>query len=99
MYKNIKKLIGYSEGEIRSNVLVKNNKLEVTLFCMAKDTEIGEHTSTKQGLVYVVEGQGVFNLEGEEIPMREGTFIQMDENAVHSLKVEENTSFILTLVK
>ena len=54
--------------------------------------------STKPGFVYVLEGKGIFNLEGKGINMAEGVFIPMKENAVHSLKVEENTSFILTLL-
>jgi quercetin dioxygenase-like cupin family protein len=64
---------------------------------MAKGTEISEHTSTKQGFVYVVEGKGIFNLGGENIIMSPGVFIYLKENAVHSLKAEENTSFILVL--
>ncbi len=65
---------------------------------MAKDTEISEHTSTKQGFVYTIEGEGIFNLEGKEITMSPGTFIHMKENAIHSLKANEDTSFVLVLI-
>jgi quercetin dioxygenase-like cupin family protein len=98
MDKRINELIDYSEGGILSKTVEKNEKLDITLFCMAKDTEISEHTSKKQGFVYVVEGDGIFNLEGKEIKMLPGTFIYMKENAVHFLKANENTSFILSLV-
>ncbi len=64
---------------------------------MAKETEISDHTSTKQGFVYVIEGNGIFTLEGKEIAMLPGVFIYMEENSVHSLKAKENTSFILAL--
>lgn len=97
MNKNIKELIEYPKEGILSKELVKDEKQDVGLFCMAKGTEIGEHTSKKQGFVYVLEGKGVFTLEGENIKMTQGTFIFMKENAVHSLKAEENTSFILSL--
>jgi len=70
----------------------------VSLFCMAKGTDISEHTSTKQGFVHVLEGKGIFNLEGKDIIMEEGVFIFMKEDAVHSLKAEENTTFLLTLI-
>ena len=72
----------------------KNN---VTLFCMAKGTEMGDHTSTKTAFVYVIEGEGIFTLAGKEIKMLPGTFIQMEENAVHSLAAIKNTSFMLYL--
>ena len=97
MNKNIKDMIEYPQEGILSKEIVKDGKQNVGLFCMAKGTEIDEHTSTKQGFVYVVEGNGVFNLEGKDIKMLPGVFIYMKENAVHSLKSEENTSFILSL--
>jgi len=98
MDKKINELIDYSDGGILSKIIVKNDKLDITLFCMSKGTEISEHTSTKQGFVYVIEGNGIFNLEGEDIVMSFGKFIYMKENAVHYLKASENTSFILVLL-
>ena len=96
-FKEIRKMIEYSEQGILSKDILKNNKLNVSLFCMAKGTEISEHTSTKQGFVYVVEGKGIFNLEGEDIEMKPSVLIFMEENAVHSLKADENTAFLLFL--
>lgn len=96
-WKNLSKLIHYSEDGILSKVLFKTDKSEATLFCMAKGTELSEHTSTREGFIFVLDGKGVFNLEGEEIAMLQGVIIHMRKNAVHSLRAEENTSFILLL--
>lgn len=98
MIEKINELIEYSKKGILSKDVVKDGKLNVTLFCMAKGTEISEHTSTKQGFVYVIEGRGSFNLGGEKILMAGGVFIYMKANSVHSLRADENTSFILVLV-
>lgn len=98
MDENLKDFINYSNGGILSKVISRTDKLNVTVFCMAAGTDITEHTSTKEGFVYVIEGKGVFNLAGVEIIMRPGVFIKMDKGAPHSLKADENTSFILTLV-
>ncbi len=62
-WKNILELISYSEGGIISKELVKGKKNNVTLFCMASGTELSEHTSTKEGIVYVLEGKGTVILE------------------------------------
>lgn len=97
MNKNINELIEYPKEGVLSKELIKTKKTNVSLFCMAKSTEISEHTSTKEGFIYVLEGDGVFNLEGKEIIMNKGTVIFMKENAVHSLKANKNTSFILSL--
>ncbi len=97
MHKKIRDLIEYSKGGILSKELVKSDKLNVTLMCMAAGTDLSEHTSTRQGTVYIVEGRGVFNLKGEDIAMAPGVLIYMEADSVHSLEAEENTSFILTL--
>jgi quercetin dioxygenase-like cupin family protein len=97
MVNNIDDLIAYSENGILSKVIIKSESLNVTLFCMAERTDISPHTSTKSGFIYVVEGDGIFNLEGKEIEMSRGVFISMDANAVHSLKARANTSFLLVL--
>ena len=97
MSEKINELVEYPKKGILSKDIVKNDKLNITLFCMAKGTEISEHTSIKQGFVYVIEGNGIFNLERKDIAMSAGVFIYMKENAVHSLKANENTSFILAL--
>jgi len=97
MPKNILELIEYSQGGIVSKEVYKTDKNNVTLMCMSAGSEMSEHTSTREGIIYVLEGDGVFTLEGEEISMKAGTSILMKENAIHSLKAIENTSFILVL--
>ena len=94
---NIKSLITYSKGGVISKVVYKNDHDNVTLFCMSRGTDISEHTSTKSGTIYVIEGDGVFRLEGKDIKMMEGVVILMKKNAKHSLKTIKDTSFLLML--
>jgi len=97
--KNITDMIEYPQKGVLSKRVSENEKAETSLFCMAEGTDIGNHTSTKQGIVYVIEGDGIFNLKGQDIEMKSGVMINMDENAVHSLKANKNTSFLLILIK
>ena len=99
MKNNIKEMIEYPKHGILSKKIIDTEKLDASLFCMARKEKIGEHTSTKQALVYVLEGKGIFNLEGKDIKMLPGVFILMKENAKHSLKAEENMAFLLILIK
>lgn len=96
-WANVKKLVAYSNGGILSKELIKTSSDNVTLFCMAAGTELTEHTSTKEGIVFVLEGKGEFVLEGEKIEMLPSVLIHLKRNAKHSLKAEKNTSFILSL--
>ncbi len=97
--QNLKEAIKYPESGILSQEIFKNEKVDVTLFCLAKGTEISEHTSAKAGMVYVLEGKGLFNLAGKDIIMSPATFIFMAENTIHSLRADQNLTFILILCK
>ncbi len=97
MDKNLKELIEYPKEGIISKNIFKEEGLNVGLFCMAKGTDMSDHTSTKKATIYVLEGDGIFNLKGKDIVMKPGVFIFMEENDVHSLKANENTTFILSL--
>lgn len=98
MHKDLTTLIHYNNGAILSKVIIATNKKNVTLFCMAKGTELSEHTSTKEAMVHVIEGTGTFVLQGKKIAMKPGTIICMEKNEKHSLKAEKNLSLLLTLV-
>lgn len=98
MNKDVLGMIEYPNEGISSKVIAKFDELDITLFCMAKGTDISDHTSTRAGTVYVVEGDGIFNLEGEDVEMKSGVLIYMKKNAVHSIRANENTTFILTLI-
>lgn len=93
----IKSLIEYPASGILSKEIIKTEKVELSLFCMPKSSNLSEHTSTREGIVQVIEGQGTFTLEGKEIAMEEGVLIHMKANAVHSLEIKENTAFLLFL--
>lgn len=96
--KNILEMVEYPKQGILSKEIFKNNHADCTLFCMASGTKISEHTSTKEGFVYVIEGKGIFNLQGEDIRLKEGVFVYMQKNAIHSLKADGDTSFLLILI-
>lgn len=95
--KNIFDLISYSEGGITSKVISKSARSEVTLFCMAKGTALSEHRASREGLIYILEGNGAFVLNNKKLRMKSGVLISMEKGAPHSLKVKENTSFLLIL--
>ncbi|MGM3306129.1 cupin domain-containing protein [Anabaena sp. WFMT] len=89
--------IEYPSSGVLSKVLVKDTACQYTLFCLAANTEISEHTSTRNATVNVLEGGGLLTLSGEEIKLEPGVFVFMPANAPHALQAESNLSFLLTL--
>jgi quercetin dioxygenase-like cupin family protein len=94
---NLLDKIEYPQEGILSQVLLKDKNCQYTLFCLAAETEISEHTSTRNATVNVIAGKGTLTLEGKEISLTPSVFIFMPANAPHALKAEENLAFLLTL--
>jgi len=94
---SLQDLIEYPQAGILSKVLIKDNNCQYTLFCLAKDTELEEHTSTRNAAINVIKGKGTLILAGKEISLESGMFIFMPANAPHALKASENLAFLLTL--
>ncbi|MBW4545260.1 MAG: cupin domain-containing protein [Symplocastrum torsivum CPER-KK1] len=93
----LKDKIEYAETGVLSKVLLKVPYCQYTLFCLAAGTDIAEHTSTRNAVVQVIEGQGTLTLEGQDINLEPGVFVFMPANAPHALKAEANLAFLLTL--
>jgi quercetin dioxygenase-like cupin family protein len=93
----LREQIEYPHAGVLSKVLLKDRACQYTLFCLAANTEISEHTSTRNATVNVIEGRGLLTLSGQDIALEPGIFVFMPANAPHALKSEENLTFLLTL--
>ena len=80
-----------------SKVLVKTETSNYTLMCLAKGSDISEHTSTREAAVTVIKGEGIFVLKGKKIKMKPGVFIFMPKNAPHSLSASKDLAILLSL--
>ncbi len=98
-WKDITGMVEYPRDGILSKVIFSSGEESVTLFCMSGGSAIEDHTSTKKGFAYVIEGRGAFVLEGKNIVMAPGKLIRIDRNTVHRLSAKENMSFMLFLSK
>ncbi len=95
--KDLNELMQFPKEGIFSTVISKTENSNSTLMCLAAGADIDEHTSTKDGIVYVVKGTGKFILFDKEIEMKPGVFIFMPKNAPQSLKAEEDLAMLLIL--
>lgn len=94
---NLKDAIQFPEGGVFSKELIKTPSFHYTVMCLSSGTSIDTHTSSKNGGVLVLEGNGVFLLEDKEIKLEPGVFIFMPANAKHSLKADKNLAILLSL--
>ncbi len=97
MIKDLEKMMEFPKEGIFSKVLVKTEVSNHTLMCLAKGSDISEHTSTREAAVTVLKGKGTFVLCGKRIKMKPGVFIFMPKNAPHRLSASENLAILLSL--
>ncbi len=97
--KDLNSLMQFPKEGVFSTVLAKSDTYNYTLMCLASGTDIDEHTSTKNGVVQVLKGKGVFKLYDKEIKMIPGVFIFMPMDAPHSLRADEDLAILLCLTK
>lgn len=94
---DLEKMMEFPREGVFSKVLIKTALSNHTLMCLAGNSEISDHTSTREAVVCVLKGRGEFILEGEKIPLKPGVFIHMPANAVHSLSASEDLAILLSL--
>jgi nitric oxide dioxygenase len=97
MMYDLAKMMEFPREGIFSKVIVKTDVANCTLMCLAKGSDISEHTSSREAAVTVLEGTGTFNLNGKKIKMKPGVLIFMPKHAPHSLSAKENLAILLTL--
>lgn len=95
--QNLEKMMEFPREGVFSKVLVKTEVSNHTLMCLAKGSDISEHTSTREAAVTVLQGKGTFVLFGKKIKMEPGVFIFMPKNAPHSLSASEDLAILLSL--
>ncbi|TBR16399.1 cupin domain-containing protein [bacterium] len=95
--EDLEKMMEFPRQGVFSKVLVKTDISNHTLMCLAKGSDISEHTSTREAAVTVLKGKGIFVLGKKKIKMKPGVFIFMPKNAPHSLSASEDLAILLSL--
>ena len=95
--RDLEEMMEFPKEGIFSKVLVKTNISNHTLLCLAKGTDMSEHTSTREAAVTVLKGKGTFILRRKKIKLKPGVFVFMPKNAPHSLSADEDLAILLSL--
>ncbi len=83
---NLKTLVDYSEGAVISRTLLKKESGNITLFSFDTGQGLSEHTSPFDAVVEVVEGEGIFLIDGEPQTVKAGEMIIMPANIPHDVQ-------------
>ena len=95
--RNLYAMMEFPAEGVFSKVFARGEMSNHTLMCLAKGTDISEHTSSREGTVTILKGTGTFVLNGKAIKMKPGVCIFMPKKAPHALHAGENLAFLLSL--
>ncbi len=71
------KELSIPENGMASRVLHKDERLNITLFGFAAGHELKTHSVPIPALIFVLEGEGEFDLGSESVLVKPGSFIRM----------------------
>jgi quercetin dioxygenase-like cupin family protein len=98
--KNLSEQVPVIPGNsILSQVLVKNDQVEVTLFQFARGQELSEHTSAFPAIVHILSGDGSMTLGPDHVEIHAGSWVYMPPDLPHSLHTDTPMTMLLTLSK
>ncbi len=87
------------ETAMTSRVLHKDDRFNITLFGFAAGHELTTHAVPTPALIYVVEGEGEFDLGNQTVQVRPGSFIRMAPLLPHAVRAKTPCRMLLVQVK
>ncbi len=96
---NYSEFVSYSEGSIVSKTLFDKPSGSLTLFAIAEGQGIAEHKSPFDATVNVLDGEGVFEIEGEEFVVKAGEALIMPAMVPHAVKAGKAFKFLLIMIR
>jgi quercetin dioxygenase-like cupin family protein len=87
--------IDYALGSIVSKNILISDQLQITLFSVDEGQSFAEHTSSKEAIVHIVEGECRFRLEGKWNVCKVGSFFYMPNGMKHAIEANGKFKFLL----
>lgn len=93
------KLPAIPGNSILSQILVKDEQLEVTLFQFAEGQELTEHTSSFPAIIHILSGEGSMTLGKDSVKIHAGSWVYMPPDLPHSMHTDTPMVMLLTMRK
>lgn len=84
---------------ILSQVLQKDNSVNITLFGMAAGEEISSHSAPTPAILYFLDGEATVQLGDDTLHARRGSFAFMPPQLPHAIHAQTPTKMLLVQIK
>jgi len=92
-------LVDYAADSVVSKTVLDKQAGTVTLFAFDKGQGLSEHTSPYDAIVQVIDGEGVFVIDGRQIKTSSGQILIMPANVPHTVKAVGRFKMLLIMIR
>ena len=96
---DLREKINYIPNDYSMKLIAQRESAVLALLSLDKDVIIPEHSTTGEAFITVLEGEGIFNLNGTEYHLEPGKSIIIPANMKHSVKALTKLKFLLNIIK
>lgn len=91
--------IEYAANSIVSQILLKKDIGNITLFAFDAGQGLSEHTAPFDAVVHVLDGTAQVTIDGVTSAVTAGEMLIMPANIPHALHAEERFKMLLTMIR
>ena len=84
---------------IWSKTFEKTEKVNAVIMKLSSGEDLSEHTSGFEGIIHVIEGEGIITVGDKTVEAKSGTWIHMPPKTTHSVQAVTDFTFLLYLLK
>jgi quercetin dioxygenase-like cupin family protein len=97
--QSLNALIDYAADSVVSKTILDKSVGTITLFAFDKNQRLSEHTAPYHAVVQVVDGKGIFTIDGKDIEAAAGQLLIMPANVPHAVYAAEKFKMLLTMIR
>jgi quercetin dioxygenase-like cupin family protein len=97
--QDLNALIDYAPDAVVSKTILDKNVGTITLFAFDKGQRLSEHTAPYHATVQVIDGKGVFTIDGKDIQAAAGQILIMPANIPHAVYASEKFKMLLIMIR
>lgn len=90
--------LGETLKEAKTQAIIKTDSFEAIRLVLQAGTEIPSHKVPGEITLHCLEGCVSLGLTGSVINLRAGEWLYLNGGELHSVKAEENSSLLLTII-
>jgi len=97
--QDLNALVDYAPDAIVSKTILDKSVGTITLFAFDKYQRLSEHTAPYHAVVQIVDGKGVFTIDGKDIEASAGQLLIMPANVPHAVYAAGKFKMLLTMIR